>query len=83
MDGPLPKIFWPFTVWINGSSDLKNFAITRTIFFSHSAVGQNNFGNQIPFFKILIEIGKLCFFIHESNIHSFDIHYRQKSGVIY
>ena len=38
------KLFWPFTVWINCSSDLKNFenskfqkffSITRTI-FSHS-----------------------------------------------
>ena len=55
------KLFWPFTVWINCSSDLKNFAnsrplasnfqkfswMSRTIFF-HSR-GQNNFGNKIPF----------------------------------
>ena len=29
------KLFWPFTVWTNCSSDLKFFLITRT-FFSHS-----------------------------------------------
>ena len=28
------KVFWPFTVWITYSSDLKFFSITRTIFFS-------------------------------------------------
>ena len=33
------KLFWPFTVSI--------FIITRTFFFL--AVGQNNFGNLIPF----------------------------------
>ena len=32
-------MFWPFTVWKNCSSDLKNFL----------TVGQNNFGNKIPF----------------------------------
>ena len=50
------KLFWPFTVWINCSSDLKNFANsrlefqkffsnTRTIF---STVSQYNFDNKIP-----------------------------------
>ena len=32
-------MFWPFTLWINCSSDLKHFFLT---------VGQNNFGNKIP-----------------------------------
>mgnify|MGYP007045256213 CR=1 FL=1 len=46
------KLFWPFTVWINYSSDLKNFENSRpsasnfkTTFFL--TVGQNNFGNKI------------------------------------
>ena len=53
------KLFWPFTVWINCSSDLKNFANSRSSasnFKSFSrtqeqfflTVGQNNFGNKIP-----------------------------------
>ena len=53
------KLFWPFTVWINCSSDLKNFANSRPSAsnfqsFSQSLeqffliVGQNNFGNKIP-----------------------------------
>ena len=53
-------LFWPFTVWINCSSDLKNFANSRpsaSNFKSFSwsleqfflTVGQNNFGNKIPF----------------------------------
>ena len=54
------KLFWPFTVWINCSSDLKMFANSRPAAsnfksFSRSleqfflTVGQNNFGNKIPF----------------------------------
>ena len=54
------KLFWPFTVWINCSSDLKNFANSRPSTsnfksFSRSleqfflTVGQNNFGNKTPF----------------------------------
>ena len=53
------KLFWPFTVWINCSSDLKKFANSRPSAsnfksFSRSleqfflTVGQNNFGNKIP-----------------------------------
>ena len=56
-------MFWPFTVWINCSSDLKIFANSRPSAsnfksFSRSLeefflkVGQNNFGNKIPFFTI-------------------------------
>ena len=55
-----PKLFWPFTVPINCSSDLKKFAISQpsaSNFKSLSwslehfflTVGQNNFGNKIPF----------------------------------
>ena len=51
------KILWPFTVWINCSSDLKNFANSRpsasnfkTFYTSLEqfflTVGQNNFGNK-------------------------------------
>ena len=54
------KLFWPFTVWINCSGNLKNFANSRPSalnFKSFSGsqeqhcliVGQNNFGNKIPF----------------------------------
>ena len=54
------KLFWPFTVWINCSSDLKIFENSRPSAlnfksFSRSleqfflTVGQNNFGNKIPF----------------------------------
>ena len=58
------KLFWPFTVWINCSSDLKTFSnsrqlkfeanfksfflITRTI-FSHSRSEQFIIINKIPF----------------------------------
>ena len=54
------KLFWPFTVWINCSSDLKNFAnswpsasnfksFSRSLEQFFLTVGQNNFGNKIPF----------------------------------
>ena len=57
------KLFWPFTVWINCSSDLKFFENSRLSAsnfksFSRSleqfflTVGQNNFGNKIPFLSI-------------------------------
>ena len=47
------KMFWPFTVWINCSSDLKSFtnswpSASNFKKFSRS-LGQNNFGNKIPF----------------------------------
>ena len=59
------KLFWPFTVWINWSSDLKNFGNSRPSAsnfksFSRSleqfflTVGQNNFGNKIPFFSLFV-----------------------------
>ena len=54
-----PKLCWPFTVWINCSSDpklfanswpsalnFKSFSGSQTQFFLK--VGQNNFGNKIP-----------------------------------
>ena len=51
------KLFWPFTVWTNCSSNLKNFANSASNFKSFSwsleqfflTVGQNNFGNKITF----------------------------------
>ena len=57
------KLFWPFTARINCSSDLKNFAnsqpsVSNFISFSWSleiflhTVGQNNFGNKIPFLML-------------------------------
>ena len=52
------KLFWTFTVLINCSSGLNNFANTR-LSFSWSlehfflTIGQNNFDNKIPFAKKL------------------------------
>ena len=70
------KLFWPFTVWINCSSDLKNFANSRPSAsnfksFSQSlkqfflTVGQNNFGNKIQFF-----FSDFKLLIHQGNCHS-------------
>ena len=61
------KLFWPFTVWINCSSDLKKFENSRPSAsnfksFSQSlnqfflTVGQNNFGNKIPLITKLTQI---------------------------
>ena len=60
-----PQLFWPITVWINCSSDLKCFANSRPSasyikknsrsleqFFL--TVGQNNFGNKILIFIYLL-----------------------------
>ena len=57
------KLFWPFTVWINCSSDLKDLANSRPSalnFKSFSCsleqffltVDKNNFDNKIPFLWI-------------------------------
>ena len=46
------KLFWPFTAWINCSSDLKSFSRSLEQFFL--TVGQSNFGNKIPFSSLLI-----------------------------
>ena len=46
------KLFWPFTVWTNCSSDLKTFAnssFSRSLEIFVLTIGQNNFGNKIPF----------------------------------
>ena len=54
------KLFWPFTVWINCSSDLKHFtnsqpsvlnfkSFSRSLEQNFLTVGQNNFGNNITF----------------------------------
>ena len=68
------KLFWPFTVSINCSRDLKNFANSQTSAsnfksFSRSiehfflTVVQSNFGNKIPNYcpfgkKLLYQISK-------------------------
>ena len=67
------KLFWPFTVWINCSSDLKNFANSRPSAsnfksFSQSleqfflTVGQNNFGNKIPYFFMQLHFHDIFFY---------------------
>ena len=59
------KLFWPFTVWMNCSSDLKNFAnsrpsasnfkkLSRSLDQFFLTVGQNNFDNKIPFLFVYI-----------------------------
>ena len=53
------KLSWPFTVWINCSSDLKNFensqlsasnfkSFSRSLEHFFLTVGRTNFGNKIP-----------------------------------
>ena len=65
------KLFWPFTVWINCSSDLKIFENSRPsasnfLSFSRSVeqffltVGQNNFGSKIPEFDFKIILALMC-----------------------
>ena len=75
------KLFWPFTVRTNCSSDLKFFANSRPSAsnfksFSRSleqfflTVGQNNFDNKIPFLHCLIatyNILKLQFISDQNN----------------
>ena len=58
------KLFWPFKVWLNCSSDLKffkflAFSLKFQKFFSITnffflTVGQNNFGNKIPISKLYL-----------------------------
>ena len=66
------KLFWPFNVWMNCSSDLKKFANSRPSAsnfksFSRSleqfflTAGQNNFGNKISFLLCT------CFFLGYSS----------------
>ena len=47
------KLFWPFTVRTNCSSVLNNF--TRSLEQFLLTVGQNNFGNKIPFLPNKLE----------------------------
>ena len=75
-----PKLLWPFAVWINCSSDLKNFAnswplVSNFNFFSQSqqqlflTVDQNNFGNKIPIqrkIKIILKILTVMHFDRKS-----------------
>ena len=57
------KSFWPFTVWINCSGDLKKYSnsrpsasnfksFSRSLEWLFLTVGQNNFDNKIPFLFI-------------------------------
>ena len=57
------KLFWPFTVRINCFSDLKTFessrpsasnfkSFSRSLEHFFQRVGQNNFGNKIPFLRL-------------------------------
>ena len=66
------KLFWPFTGRINCTSHLKQFAnsqpsasnfksFSRSLEQFFLAVGQNNFGNKIPFFSFFIQLTSLPF----------------------
>ena len=68
-------MFWPFTIWINFSSDLKIFKNSRlwaSNFKSFSkilehfflTVCQNNFGNERPFQIMMIG----CCFVSQSDL---------------
>ena len=59
------KLFWPFTVWISCSSDLKIFAknwpsasnfksFSRSLEHFFLTVGQDNFSNKIPFLSFQV-----------------------------
>ena len=53
------KLFWPFTFWINCSSDLKILkSFSRSLEQFFLTVGQNNFGNKIPIFTLLFPFQK-------------------------
>ena len=67
------KLFWPFTVWINCSSDLKFFSnsqpsalnfksVSRSLEHFFLTVGQNNFGNKISFL-----VQKICFYVSSNS----------------
>ena len=69
------KMFWPFTVWINCSSDLKGFANSRPSALNFKSfpcsleqffltVGQNNFGNKIPNHKGFLTSTDNAYLIH-------------------
>ena len=69
------KLFWPFTAWINCSNDIKKFAnsrpsalnfksFSRSKEFFFLTVGQNNFGNKIPFLIISQKYGPLQICLH-------------------
>ena len=75
------KLFWASTVWINCSSDFKIFEISRpsaSNFKKHSGllerffliVGQNNFGNKIPFLSksSILQSVPLDSFVHSVEI---------------
>ena len=77
------KLVWPFTVWINCSSDLKIFENSRSSAlnfksFSRSlelfflTVDQNNFGNIIPFWDLFYYLPHDVFFIRIVTLCSYN-----------
>ena len=51
------KLLWPFTVWINWSSDFKNFEITRTI-YSNSERSEQFLVTEC-FFNLFLEVSQI------------------------
>ena len=73
------KLFRPFTVWINCSSDLKFFSnswpsasnfksFSRSLEQFFLTVGQNNFGNKIPFLNSFHSCNN-CLNVYTAKIH--------------
>ena len=71
------KMFWPFTAWINCSSDHKNFensqpSVSNFKSFSRSlehfflTVGQNHFCNKIPYLNLFFFM--ICFYSSNNTI---------------
>ena len=71
------KLFWPFTVWINCSSDLKIFdnswpsasnfkSFSRSLEQFFLTVSQNNFGNKMSFFEQIFEWVLFLNFLHSN-----------------
>ena len=70
------KLVWPFTAWINCSSDFKKFAnslpsalnfkkFSRSLEQFFFTVGQNNFGNKIPLFNVLYDFYSIFYLFYK------------------
>ena len=70
-------LFWPFTVWINCSSGLNFFqAQIWNVFLDPEnnfflTVGQNNFGNKIPFCSVQLEMQDAIFLAFENRLSTY------------
>ena len=76
------KIFWPFNVWINCSSDLKFFANSRSSALNFKSFSQTleQIVHNLP---LLRHCGKICLFITKlaEAIYFFDLNSRNFNAV--